>query len=262
MEMEFITRGESSYQGKPKIYISYYGDNITEVVHHIVPLFLKHKNCTICYLKINGNKVDLNEKTDILKQMAVVVFPVSYTQLTLLSEAKEDMDLCKENHVPMIPILLDCTESAEFYLEYERVFGDIQLLMPHITDTSKVSYHELLENYLASIISDDVDSYCAYQREGYFPKNIMEMIPSAFRARVFLSYRKCDRRSVRELIAMLHKEPMLDDVMIWFDEYLIPGENYNVDLAEQISACDIFLILGTEAALAKNNYILTSDIIN
>lgn len=261
MNLNVITRDNSPYQGKPKVYISYYEADRKIVAESIAAMFLKHRNCAVYYADEVDSVLSIDEKVEIFKEMRVVVFPVFAEKLFSIAKAGSDFELCRQEHILVLPMLMDNTENAAFYEKYQEVFGDYQLLMPNIVDSSKISFDEILEERLRRIFSLDCDpeSYHVYRREGLFPDKLKSIILSAFRGSVFLSYRKSDRKLARKLINSIRSEPDLIDVMIWFDEYLVPGENYNDELQQRISECDVFLILGTEAAVQEDNYILKHE---
>lgn len=259
MRLSVITRDNSPYQGKPKIYVSYYESDRKEVADSIAAMFLKHRNCAVYYFDETGADQNIDDKSDIFKEMQAVVFPVFTWRLSLLDKVSAELELCRKEHIPVIPILMDDMESAAFYKKYQDVFGSYQLLMPRIADHSKLPFDEVLEKHLRNIITSDRESYSVYSREGVFQSDFEKMIQSAFRGSVFLSYRKSDRKLARKMINSIHSDPALTDVMIWFDEYLVTGEDYNDELKHRISNCDVFLILGTEAAVQEENYILTHE---
>lgn len=259
MNWNVITRDSSPYQGKSRVYISYYEKDRAAVAKKISDMFLAHRNCAVFYSDAELEKTNPSQKNDALRQVQCVVFPVFSDRISLLAKAEEDLRLCETEHIPTIPIRMDGMESADFYREYQKVFGSLQLLMPFINDPTKIPFDEQLKQRLDSIFTDDSESYGVYQREGYFQKEIDQKIKAAFRGSIFISYRKSDRELVRDLIKHIHGDSALTDIMIWYDEYLTLGEDYNVELRERITDCDVFIILGTAASLVEGNYILTDE---
>ena len=259
MILNVITRDNSPHQGKATVYISYYEADRKKVAESIAAVFLKHRNCAIYYADDVGAGFSVEEKAEIFKDMQAIVFPLFAEQLLLIVKSGAELELCKQEHIPVLPILMDNKENAEFYEKYQEVFGSYQLLMPYVVDSTKIPFDEILEERLKNIFTSDRDNHYIYQREGVFPDKFTNMIQSAFRGSVFLSYRKSDRKLARKMIGAIRSDPRLIDVMIWFDEYLVPGEDYNDELQRRISECDVFLILGTEAAVQEDNYILKHE---
>ena len=71
---------------------------------------------------------------------------------------------------------------------------------------------------LASLVSDEM----------------AEKVRAAFDAYIFLSYRKKDRKYANELMRLIHKNDFCRDIAIWYDEYLVPGEDFNNAITEAL----------------------------
>ena len=91
----------------------------------------------------------------------------------------------------------------------------IQVVNRIVNDPTATPYEDVLQTYLKSVLIGDETA---------------ERIRDAFDAYVFLSYRKKDRAHAKRLMRLIHQNDDFRDIAIWYDEYLIPGEEYNEDI--------------------------------
>ena len=108
--------------------------------------------------------------------------------------------------------------------------GDIQYLDPYCRDETAISYDEKLTKYLDSVLIGD---------------KLAERIRDAFDAYIFLSYRKKDRRYANELMRIIHAIPGCRDIAIWYDEFLVPGEDFNDAISHALKKSDLFTMVVT-----------------
>lgn len=57
----------------------------------------------------------------------------------------------------------------------------------------------------------------------------------------------------------IHENQMFRDIAIWYDEFLVPGEDFNEAIAKAIENSDAFIIAVTPNLLEAGNYILTTE---
>ena len=72
---------------------------------------------------------------------------------------------------------------------------------------------------------------------------------------IFLSYRKKDRFHANELMKLIHKNPTFRDIAIWYDEFLVPGENFDENIEQALQKSDLIALLVTPNLLNENNYV-------
>ena len=77
--------------------------------------------------------------------------------------------------------------------------------------------------------------------------------------RVFLSYRKKDREYALKIMKAVHADERLRDVAIWFDEFLVPGEEYNLAIKNELENSDIVMLLVTPSVLEDGNYVMVHE---
>lgn len=82
-------------------------------------------------------------------------------------------------------------------------------------------------------------------------RTVDEGLPSAF-----ISYRKCDRKFLHDLVAALEASDSFKNINIWYDEIIAPGENYSKSIMNHLETCNLFILLVTPNILEENNYVL------
>lgn len=80
------------------------------------------------------------------------------------------------------------------------------------TDSTVISYQLKLKKFIESVLLRD---------------GLIEKIKASFSGYIFLSYRKKDRKFVQDVMKAIHYNEFCRDIAIWYDEYLIPGEDFN-----------------------------------
>lgn len=258
MQLSVITRGSSTEKGKPKIYISCYERDGRASIDKISAWIHEVRNYVI-YYPIEWEDINQGEHEENLYQMQCVVIPVFAKQKNWNEISIRDYHYANYNNIPVITILMDAADTPDFYKEYEKIYGNVQMLTPYDEDATKIPFIKQLEQYLEKIISSDIESYRVYQAEGVFCNDVKEDILSEFRGNIFISYRKKNRKHANALINILHDEKELWDVLLWYDEFLTPGEDYSETLQKNLLTCDFVLLLVTPDLFEKGNYVLTHE---
>ena len=239
-ELKYKTRGMCSPQGKPRIYFCCHPLDFEKYFTSISDDILKKQNCAIWYLEDLNAARDENFLTD-LTQMQLFIMPVSKNLLTTRNEALHtEFKFAAEHHIPVLPLI---QESGLVEL-FNQECGQLQFLDPNDQDLTAISYEEKLEKYLSSVLIGD---------------ELAEMIRSAFHAYIFLSYRKKDRKYAQELMRLIHKNDFCRDFAIWYDEFLVPGENFNHSIENALHKSDLFVLAVTPNLINEVNYIMTTE---
>lgn len=226
-------------QGRPKVYFCCHPndfDNYFEVVSNEI---LEKQKCTIWYAENEDERND--EYFSNLKEMQLFVMPVT-TKLLCTENVAIDVEFkfAIENHIPVLPLM---QESGLANL-FNKKCGDLQFLDKQSTDITAISYNEKLDKYLSSVLIGD---------------ELAEKIRAAFDAYVFLSYRKKDRKYAQELMRIIHKNEFCRDIAIWYDEFLIPGENFNDSIIQAIQKSGLFVLTVTPNLVNEKNYVMTEE---
>lgn len=216
--LKYKTRGNCDPQGKSKVYFCCHQKDFNRYFESISDEILAKQNCAIWY--IDGS-VDRNEEFfENLLQMQLFVMPITSNLLCTENDALNvDFRFAVEKHIPVLPLL----QEPGLEKLFNQKCGDLQYLDKNNRDVTAISYDEKLRNYLESILVGD---------------EFAENIRAAFDTYVFLSYRKKDRKHAQELMRLIHKNDFCRNVAIWYDEFLIPGENFNASIKEALKKVD------------------------
>ena len=234
--LKFKTRSNLSPQGKPRIYFCCHKDDFKKYFKSVTDEVLNLFDCAVWYRE-NGEEAVSPDHLDDLALMQLFVIPVTTAFLSTPSLALDvEFKFAVDNNVPILPIMKESGLEELF----NKVCGQIQFLYNNKKDTTGLSYEEKLKTFLSStLIKDD----------------LAKKIRDAFDAYVFLSYRKKDRRHAEELMRLVHKNPRFRDVAIWYDEFLVPGENFNDCIKDALLGCDLFLLAVTPNLVNEANYV-------
>ena len=242
IELKYKTRNNSSPQGKAKVYFCC-AEKDYALLDEISKEILEKQNCAIFYLEKNTVLSSEDEKDLLfqLSQMQLVVCPVTSNFLRDDCEAlSREFMFAKKNNLPILPLMYENTLVSLF----NQKCGDIQFLDKFQNDDTAISYDKKLTDLLgATLISDDTAEY----------------IRKAFDAYIFLSYRKKDRQYANEVMKEIHKNDFAKSIAIWFDEFLVPGENFNDAIKKALNKSEYFALVVTPHLLENNNYVMTTE---
>ena len=231
----YRTRGGVSPENKPKVFFTCHRDDFDRCFESIASGILEVYDCALFYT--TDSNADLSDENTLiaLERMSLFVIPVSYTLLSTYSRAIDsDFRFAQDKHIPVLPLLID-SDVYDLYKKPEN-FGELQYLTPDNTDSTAIAYKEKLGNYLNSVLVNDV---------------LVQRIRNAFDGYIFLSYRKKDRKHANELMKLIHKNPECEDIAIWFDEFLTPGENFRTNIDKMLSDSELFALLVTPHLLER-----------
>ena len=152
-----------------------------------------------------------------------------------------------EHHIPVLPIAVESGLEEYFAVEMNRIhdgYGDIQLLRSEVTDWTEISYYQKLARDLGAILLENEE---------------VERIKQAFSGKIFLSYRKKDRKYADELMHTIHSIPSLRNVSIWFDEFMSAGEKWSDQIGDALKQSDVFLLLVSPSITEPDNYVIRKE---
>lgn len=185
-------------------------------------------------------KVNIDEEYfSAFRYLNFIVIPVTRKLLTSKNRTMDvDLPYAIEHHIPVLALM----QERGLEKLYKEKFGDIQFLDRNQQDSSGMSYEEKRDRYLHNTLV-------------YMSMNTEEI----FSAQIFLSYRKHDRTYARKLMERLHRDPRCWDIIIWYDDFLKPGEDFNNSIREQLDKSDLFLMVETSRMIQQKNYILQEE---
>ncbi|MBR2986653.1 MAG: tetratricopeptide repeat protein [Clostridia bacterium] len=234
----YKTRGNSSPQGKSKVYFACHPEDF-HLFEAISDEILREVNCAVFYhtQPITDEEAHLRD----LAEMNLIVIPITKKFLTTPSAARDiEFPFSQQNHIPVLPLM----QEPGLVDDFNKICGDIQFLDPNSCDSTAISYEEKFKNFLTSILVGD---------------ELAEKIRNAFDAYIFLSYRKKDRAYAQELMRLIHENDFCRDVAIWYDEFLIPGENFNNTIAAALEKSKLFALAVTPNLVNEKNYVMTTE---
>lgn len=241
------TKGNTNPNGKPRVYFACHKDDYEKAFEKISIDIFKTHDCAIYYTENMADEyADENWKTD-LNQMNLFVIPVTFRLLSTPNRTMSvDFKFAKANHIPVLPIMLE-TGIDEIYSKEEN-FGELQFLNPYDYDLNAISYEEKLKKYLDSVLISD---------------ELADKIRAAFDAYIFLSYRKKDRKHANELMQIIHSNILCQNIAIWYDEFLTPGESFKENISKILENSKLFVLLVTPNLLeepnGKPNYVMGKE---
>lgn len=240
VELKYKTRGNTDPKGKPRVYFCCHPADFDQYFDAVSDDILAKQNCAIWFLN-SETAVRDDDFFLALKQMQLVVMPIT-TNLLCSQNAALDIEFrfAIENHIPVLPLMQE--EGLDEL--FNQKCGDLQFLDQFSKDSTVISYADKLEKYLSVILTGD---------------ELAQKIRSSFDAYVFLSYRKKDRKYAQELMRLIHNDDLCRDIAIWYDEYLVPGENFNNSILEALKKSDLFTLLVTPNILEDPNYVKDNE---
>lgn len=234
------TRGDSDPHGKQRVFFACHPDDFCRYFKDIADDIFATQNCVIYYVNPEWN-YDENDLYSRIDQMQVVVVPVTEKLLKKKNHAMNaEIPYALKQHIPVLPLMQEYLSDEIFRAK----FGDLQYLFKYRDDPTAISFATKLENFLMSVLVGDIEA---------------EKIKNEFRATAFLSYRKIDRKYAHKIMKMIHRIPNCRDIAIWYDEYLIPGENFNDAINAAMSGSRLFILAVTPNLLQKKNYVMTIE---
>ena len=233
--IQFKTRGDSTNQGKPRVYFCCHPDDFDMYFEPVRNEILDKQNCAV-YFYDNASSIPEQERETDLLSMQLFVIPVTTNLLTKPSIAMDkDFPLALKNKIPVLPLI----QERGFEGLFARKFGDMQYLDKTQRDTTAISYEEKLEKHLSDILLGD---------------EMTKKIKNEFDAYIFLSYRKADRKCAQELMRLIHKNKYYRDVAIWYDEFLTIGEDYRENIKETLQNSGLFVLVVTPNLLLPGSF--------
>lgn len=235
--MEFLTRGNSDPKGKPRVYISFLGSDRA----YFDALAEDILACCDCALFYSAEDTTREEHAAQLQHMQLMVVAVTGRLLAGGNRCVDvELPLATGAGIPILPIVVE----EGLVKKFSQVFGQRQYLDKTQTDTTAIPYERKLAGFLGDVLVGS---------------DLADKIRAAFDAYIFLSYRKKDRKYAQELMGLIHSIPDCRDVAIWYDEYLIPGEDFNHAIARALEKCDVFALAVTPNLLQPGNYVLENE---
>lgn len=240
-ELHYRTRGGSSPQGKPRVYFCCHPADFALYFETISDEILEKQDCAIWYDTSPEADCDPESLSSNLMQMQLFVVPVTTRFLCQPSRARDvEFRLALDACIPVLPLM---QESGLEQL-FNKVCGPIQILDRTSRDATVIRYEEKLERFLSSVLVGD---------------ELARKVRAAFDAYVFLSYRKKDRAHAQKLMRLIHQNDFCRDIAIWYDEFLVPGEDFNSAIQKALRESGLFALVVTPNLTEEDNYVMREE---
>lgn len=153
--LQYKTRGESSPQGKPRVFFSCHPDDFSIYFDEIAKEILSRQNCAIWYLSKDIYILTDDQQENLfsqLSQMQLIVMPITTNLLTMESISISVIrPFAKKHHIPLLLLM----EEDGLETGYKNYFGDLQFLDPHANDPTEIPYDTKMTIYLNNILVGD-----------------------------------------------------------------------------------------------------------
>ena len=243
LRCEYKTRGQSLPQDKPRVYFCCHHDDFEEYFDEVSDSILKISDCAIYYRDgaERRSPPSLEDMSEFFSLIKLVVIPVTRNFLFEPNSAREiEFKFAIDNHIPVLPLL----QEVGIEYEFNKQCGDLHLINANAYQDMFSTYDQQLQKFVESVLLDD---------------KLSQRIRAAFDAYIFLSYRKKDRKAAHQLMRLIHKNDFCRDVAIWYDEFLVPGENFNDGIRDALIKSRLFALVVTPNLLEENNYVMNTE---
>ena len=238
--LNYKTRAMSHPQGKQRVYLCCHPDELDTYLPSLSSQILTYCNCSVWYPK-DPNVLRDEEYLSHLSQMQLFVMPVTYSLLCQDNPALDkEFRFALEHHIPILPLLQD----SNLVNLFNEKCGNLQFLDVNSQDTTVKSYDDKFSIFLSNVLVGD---------------ELVEKIRAAFDGYIFLRYRKKDRKYAQKLMQLIHKNDFCQNVAIWYDEYLIPGEDYNDSISSALDNSSLFVMAVTPNLVCEENYVTSVE---
>lgn len=233
----YRTKGNAYPKGKPRIYFTCHPTDFDLYFNQICTDIFKTHDPAVYYTADMSKPISTADRETGLDQMNLFVVPVTAKLLKNPCRAmQEDIPYAQKKGIPILPLMMEAGLDR-LYARPDK-FGALQYLSLCSSDSTEIDYREKLQKYLESVLIND---------------ETVKRIRAAFDAYIFLSYRKKDRLYANQLIRLIHSYPEYQDIAIWYDEFLTPGESFQENIDKAIEDSQLFALLVTPHLLEEPN---------
>ncbi|MBE6851139.1 MAG: toll/interleukin-1 receptor domain-containing protein [Ruminococcus sp.] len=232
-------RGETSPHGRQRVYFTSHPDDFDLYFEEISQIVLKKFDCAIWYFRDDPD--DEDEYSLRISEMQLFIIPITKNFLMTPNRARDiDLPYALKHNIPILPLM----QTSGLDEPFARICGNLHYIEKNKCDVTTLTYEQKIQKFLSFILVND---------------ELLLKIRQAFYARIFLSYRKKDRALANRLMELIHDIPFCRDISIWFDEYLLPGEDFNDAIINAMKNSQLFVLCVTENLVNEDNYIRKTE---
>lgn len=215
-------------------------ENDLDIMMNLAGRIQKTYEADVWISKGREQELGAGEPEAILSRMTLVVFPVTRSLLKAPERIRNMiLPAAIEAKVPILPVLAEPGLGNAF----TGVFGPM-----HLMDAGREDF----DLQLASYLQQRADLFIDINDEPV-------SIPDSFGFRIFISYRKKDGVLLRTLINTIRSWSEQLNTAIWYDDELVPGENYHIQISDELHRADMVLLVVTEHLLEEGNYVMVHE---
>ncbi|MCQ2466731.1 MAG: TIR domain-containing protein [Clostridia bacterium] len=249
-QFKFLVKkiGDSLSSDQPRVYFCATANDYKKYFEEISDDILFNKRDVAIYYLDNPDmridEADIEAKEEFvacLEEMQLFVVLLTYDFLLTDNRARLfDYEIAIAKNIPVFIIALD-----EGLSKSVPGFNDLikrrQYVNKKSIDYDHISYDKHLSSLLASFLVND---------------ELRSEVRDAFDSYIFLSYRKKDRKYIKEIMKNIHENEACRDVAIWYDEYISLGEDFSSSIKSAFDKSNLFVLAVTPSLLEENNYVM------
>lgn len=208
--------------------------------------FVWERFTNITIWQTNSEIIDKNQLMNEVDQIdAVICFVTELLVLTPNVIGDELIPIIIEKKYPFLPIL----DGRNLEQIFEQKYGHIHFAK---YKENQALRFDAIEKFMEGL------PLHKKRKNQWFELSDRNM--DSFSQTYFISYRKVDGRYIDYLQHRIHKEASLVDTKLWYDAYLVPGEDYDNHLLRMIEKCSAVILVITPHLLEPDNYVIRVEV--
>lgn len=208
--------------------------------------FIWERFTNITIWQTNSEIGDRNQLLKEVDQMDAVICFITEILASTPNEIGDDLiPAVIEKKCPFLPILDD--ENLE--QTFDQKYGHIHFAK--CKEKREIRF-DVIEEFIKGL------PFSEEHRNQWFELSNRDI--EFFSQSYFISYRKVDGKYIDYLQHRIHEDPSLIETQLWYDSYLVPGEDYDKNLITIIEKCSAVILVITPHLLEPDNYVLRIEI--
>ena len=226
------------------VYFAAHPQDYQRYMHVVAEELYRTHDFVFCYDTCPKEAYDETLLSD-LEHMDLFVIPITTALLTDPQSCRvlqQDLAFAEAHKIPILPLMQE--QNLGYRYGQIDALKTIQFLDRFDSDGTALPYTQKLQAFLNGALLSEAQ---------------VQQVREAFSARIFLSYRKKERKQAQDLMRLIHADPALLDVAIWYDEFLTPGEDFNENIRQALGEANLFALAVTPYLLEAGNYVIENE---
>lgn len=238
-KFDYVYDNEQNIKSKPRLYFTCHHLDFDDYFEWVTEDVLEAFDCIIYYTEDMTEELTEENLSVDINRMNLVVVPITKKLLVEPNRAMDvDIPYAIKNGIPVLPLMME-DGIVDIYSQPDK-FGEMQFIKP----VGLESYYKKLSDFLVFRLTSG---------------EVAKRVRLEFGAYIFLSYRKKDRVYANELMKLIHANPKYQDIAIWYDEFLLPGESFRDNISRALTDSRFVLLLVTPSLLEDGNFVMTDE---